>query len=88
MHVSFNRSAESVFCAFHEVATTATMDVKFNATRHNVASFSVNDFSSYYREIVVGYLKDFAPIDDNTTAFEPTVGREDSTIGDLLKHEI
>ena len=86
--MSFYRSAESIFCAFHEVATTATMDVKFNTARHNVASFSVYDFSSYYGEIVVGYLKDFAPIDDNTTAFEPTVGREDSTIGDLLKHEI
>ena len=86
LHVGVYGRAESLFCTFHKVAATTTVDVEFDATGHDVAAFGIDDFSAYDGAFVVGHFDDFAVFDKHATAFEPTFGREYATIGDLFKH--
>ena len=88
LHVRIYCYAESLFFAFHKVASAAAVHVHFDAARHDVAAFCVNDFCSLDSEVIVANFGDFAVFHDNRAAFKPTLGRENAAIDDLFEHSI
>ena len=88
LHVRINRYAESLFFAFHKVASAAAVHVHFDAARHDVAAFCIDYLCAFDNEAVVAHFGDFAVFHDNRTAFKPTLGRENAAIDDLFEHSI
>ena len=86
LHVSIDGYAESFFCAFHKVATATTVYVHFDTARHYYAALSVDHLSAFDVKVAVGNRFNLVSVDNYRAAFKPTLGSQDATIDDLLKH--
>ena len=59
LHVSFDSYPESFFRAFHEVSSTAAMNVDFHSSGNDIHSFGVDKFSSNNCKGTIGYFQNF-----------------------------
>ena len=80
--------AESLFGAFHKVATATAVHVHFDAARHHVAAFGIEHFCAFDGQVGVGYGLYLVTFDDDGAAFEPALRGEDAAIDDLLQHTV
>ena len=64
LHVSIDSHTESLFGAFHEVASATAMHVHLNAARHYMATFRVYNFGSLDMQVAVGHGLDGVVLDD------------------------
>ena len=84
LHVRLNGHTESLFAAFHKVATATAMYVHLHSARHYITSLSVNDFCVYDMEITVRYGQYLVAVDNNRAAFQPALWSKNATVDYLF----
>ena len=75
---------ESLFCAFHKVATATAMYVQLYSARHYITTLGVDDFCVYDVEITVRYGQYLVAVDNNRAAFQPALWSKNATVDYLF----